>query len=106
MIVIFVGRDNGAGSVVMLEAGAGSGGLAAGDDGSNKGGAVVLVLRIGSAAILRLRGAVIDFVPKTVPVLDEWSIRGESAPATSGDTSGARVSDFLDLGTQAHVRFS
>lgn len=84
-----------------------TGGLAAGgDDGSMLGEAVVLVGRFGSAAILRLRGVVMDFACETVSVFCDWGFRGKpDILAVTGDKAGD-APDFSDLGAQAHVRVS
>ena len=50
-----------------------TGGLAArGNDGSVVGKAVVLNWRFGSAAILRLRGLLMDFADETISVFCDW----------------------------------
>ena len=84
-----------------------SGGLAAGgNDGSVVGKAVVLDWRFGSAAILRLRGLVMDFADETITVLGEWGFGGKpDVLAATGDKSG-NSSGFLGLGTQVYSLFS
>ena len=93
--------------VALFEAGGKTGRLAAGiDTGSEMGTAVALVWRFGSAAILRLRGAAIDFdfAFEIGFVFGDCGCGGESdTPATIGDKSGERGSGFLGLGAQ---RFS
>ena len=92
--------------MALFEAGGETGGLAAGGDtGSEMGTVVALVWRFGSAAILRLRGAAIDF--EIGFVFGDCGCGGESdTPATIGDKSGDRGSGFLGLGAQTYLRFS
>ena len=96
--------------VALFEAGGKTGGLVAGGDTrSEMGAVVVLVWRVGSAAILRLRGVEMDFAFEVVlvSVLVSGDCRDESdTPATIGDKSGDRGSGFLDLGAQPYLRFS
>jgi hypothetical protein len=81
-----------------------TGGLAAGgNDGSVVGKAVVLDWRFGSAAILRLRGLVMDFADETVSVSCDWD--KPDMLAATGDKSGDG-SGFLDLGAQVYLRLS
>jgi hypothetical protein len=77
-----------------------------GDDGSVLGKAVVLAWRFGSAAILRLRGLVVDFTNETTSEFFDWGFRGEpDMLAVTGDKTGG-ASDVLKLGAQAHLRLS
>ena len=81
-----------------------TGGLAAGgNDGSVAGKAVVLMWRFGSAAILRLRGLVMDFADEVVSMFGDWGKL--DVLAATGDKSGDG-SDFLDLWAQVYLRFS
>jgi hypothetical protein len=81
-----------------------SGGLAAGgNDSPVVGKAVVLDLRFGSAAILRLRGLVADFADETISVFGDWS--KPDMLAATGDKSGDG-SGFLNLGAQVYLRLS
>jgi len=92
--------------VALFEAGGRTGGLAAGGNTESEMGTVVaLVRRVGSAAILRLRGAAIDFAFEIV--FDDCGCGGESdTPATIGDKSGDRGSGFSGLGAQTYLRLS
>ena len=73
---------------------------AGGNDGSVVGKAVVLDWRFGSAAILRLRGLVTDFVDKTISVFGDWG--KPDMLAATGDKSGDD-SSFLYLGAQVYL---
>ena len=81
-----------------------TGGLAAeGNDGSVVGKAVVLNWRFGSAAILRLRGLVMDFADETISVFGD---RGKpDMLAATGDKIGDG-SGFLDLKAQVCLGLS
>ena len=93
--------------VALFKAGGKTGGLATGGDTGSEMGAVVAFVRVGSAAILRLRGVAIDFAFEIVFVFGDCGCGGESdIPATIGDKSGDRGSGFLDFGAQTHLRFS
>ena len=94
--------------VALFEAGGKTGGLVAGGDtGSEMGTVVALVRRVGSAAILRLRGAVIDLTFEVVLVFGDCGCEGESdTPTTIGNKNGDRGSGFLELGVQTYLRFS
>ena len=92
--------------VALFEAGSKTGGLATGGDtGSEMGTIVALVGRVGSRAILRLRGAAMDFAFEIV-FSDCGCWGGSDTPATIGDKSGDSGSGFLDLGAQTYLRFS
>jgi len=90
--------------MALFAVGAATGGSAEGDDGS-KG--VVLAWRVGSAAILRLRGAGLEIAHETVPAFGDESHGDESDwPATTGDKSGDSGSGFFGLGSHLHFRLS
>jgi hypothetical protein len=81
-----------------------TGGLAAGgNDGSVVGKAVVLNWRFGSAAILRLRGLLMDFADETISVFCDWD--KPDVLAATGDKSGDG-SGFLDPEAQVYLRLS
>ena len=93
--------------VALFEAGGKTGGLATSGDTGSEMGTVFALVRVGSEAILRLRGVAIDFAFEIVFVFGDCGCGGESdIPATIGDKSGDRGSGLLDLGAQTHLRFS
>ena len=107
--VALVTCETGLCRVALFEAGGKTGGLAAGiDTGSEMGTLVALVWRFGSAAILRLRGAAIDFAAFEIGfVFGDCGCGDESdTPAMIGDKSGERGSGLLGLGAQTYLRFS
>ena len=94
--------------VALFEAGGKTGGLVGGGDtGSDTGTVVALVWRFGSAAILRLRGAAVDFASEIGFVfVFGCGCESDDTPATIGDKSGDKGSGFLGLGAQTYLRFS
>jgi hypothetical protein len=79
---------------------------AEGNDGSLVGKVVALIGRFGRAAILRFRGLVMGFTDETTSEFFDWEFWGEpDMLAVTGDKSGG-ASDGLNLGVQAHLRFS
>ena len=84
--------------VALFKAGGETGRWAAGGDtGSEMATIVALLWRFGRAAILRLRGAAIDF--NIGFVFGDCGCGGDT-PATIGDKSGDRGSGFSGLGAQ------
>ena len=84
-----------------------TGGLAAGgDDRSMVGKVVVLTWRFGSAAILRLRGFVMGFACDTTSLFGDWGFGGKPDVLAATEDESGDGSGFLDLGAQAHLRFS
>jgi hypothetical protein len=103
--VVFATCENGVLSMALFTVGAEAGGLAKGDNRSKVGKGVGMVLRIGSAAILRLRGAGLDIAHETVPAFGDESLGDElDWPATTGDKSGESGSGFF--GPHLHFRLS
>ena len=93
--------------VALFETGGKTGGLAAGGDtGSKMDTVVALVGRVGSAAILRLRGAAIDFAFGIVLVFGDCGCGESDTPVTIGDKSGDGGTGFFDLRAQAYLWFS
>jgi len=94
-------------SKALFAVSAETGGSGEGDDGSKVGKVVVLAWRVGSAAILRLRGAGLDIAHEIVPAFGDESLGDElDWPTTTGDKSGGSGSGFFDLGPHLHFLLS
>lgn len=79
---------------------------AGGNDESLVGKVATLMWRFGRAAILRFRGVEMVFTDETTSEFFDWGFLGEpDMLAVTGDKSGG-ASGGLNLGAQAHLRFS
>jgi hypothetical protein len=105
--MVFATCEVGVLGMALFAVGAETGGSTEGDDEFKVGKGVVLAWRVGSAAILRLRGAGLDIAHETVPAFGDESLGDElDWPATTGDTSGDSGSGFFDLEFHLHFRLS